>query len=381
GDASVHNFHGAQPGKVDASFDVGKGANCANGLSGTLGLTWFPYIHLDMKWKKVLGVPLYPERASFAVGMHREIGGQFTQGTAFSCGFEGAFPPVPYPLGTFTVMVGPVPVVFTVGARFVGSLKLSSEAETTYSFDADEKLEVGASYTGRKAEVHVDLPVPDRVPESSGSVQVSAKVGIRLSVDLYGVTGPYVDLTTGFRAGVQPPVVCSGVYGDLGWEFEHGASFEVPDFVKRERERLPRAADNCPLDTDKDVKLVQHRKTVTLADYRWMVGTWERRINSPDSGKLLDKETLVVAPDGRATYTTQSFIEIEYGEPITCSGPLRFNDSGVLVFDTGQGPPGYMDLCRMPAMPIAYVPAVPGGDRENLDWFSPLHNRGFYRVG
>jgi hypothetical protein len=109
-----------------------------------------------------------------------------------------------------------------------------------------------------------------------------------------------------------------------------------------------------------------HREKPTLDDYRWMIGTWERHIDD------VQRETLVIAEDGRVSITYRTNLPLGREEPLRCSGVLAFTEEGILVIDTSKGPPGYLYGCHtsLDDHDITYTPEA-DGEPEHVDWFSP----------
>lgn len=394
GDVTLPNLRrdAAQTGTVQVGFELGQGGGaadspCGTALTGDLGLSWGPSIDLDWKWAKVVGVPLKVDRARFVVDAEHLLGFTYANAVSASCSVEMVKPRIPHVVGVYTVPLGPVPVVVSLTVQAVGKADLAGEVSATRELGFGAKLELGVEYRRGKVKPIVRLGPPEANAGvgASASVDASARVGLRGALRLYGVTGPYLDLTVGVRAGADTGgtvAACAGFYGDMGWDMP-GVSIEKPDIIAIERQVLPHFLDRCPLSEQpaEDRKAVPHRGKPELDDYRWMIGTWERHIDERDApGERLQEETLVITEDGRVSITYQNNIPLGRTEPIRCSGVLAFTEEGILVIDTSPGPPGYLSGCHtsLDDHDITYTPAV-DGEPEHLDWFSPA-DRPLHRV-
>jgi hypothetical protein len=398
GDATLPNLRRgtAMTGTINVGFPLDK-ANVAEGgcggpLSGDVGLSWRPRIQLHWNWQKLLGVPLRIKGAKFVVDADHLLTARYAKTVAAACSLEVVKPDLPFVVTTFTVPVGPVPVVVSITLQALLKAELGGEISTDYTLTTGEQALVGLEYRGGRVKPIVRVSKPKQVADLTANLDASVKIGLRTTLAIYGVTGPYLDLTAGARARAAAStdggtVGCVGLYGDIGWQFGRtGVSVEKSDVVALEAQVYPRLSTGCPLAEEPvDARKVSpHRKKVTIEDYRWMIGTWERDIEDPSGNKdSLLKEVLTVAPDGRVTITRQFYLDIGYQEPIRCEGVLAYSDTGVLVVDTSPGPAEYLDVCHtaLDDHEIAYVTPEETGDKERLDWFGPVAGiRGFDRV-
>jgi len=387
GDATLPNLRrGASSfGTVEVGFELDHGGPCGPDLTGDLGLAWRPSIDLDWNWAKILGVPLKINRARFVVDAAHLLTLDYAKTVSASCSVEMIKPDIPHVVGVYTLPLGPVPVVLSLTVQAIGKAALTGEVSASYALSTGAQLALGVDYRHGKVKPIVRASTPEADADLAASLEASAKIGIRTGLRLYGVTGPYLDLTIGLRAGVDSggtAAGCLGFYGDIGWELP-GLSVEKSDIIAMERQVLPNFFDRCPLGDQpaEERKALPHRKKLTLDDYRWMIGTWERHIDDRyHPGEYLQQETIVITADGHASMTFQNYIELGRLEPIQCAGVLAFTDTGILVIDTSSGPPGYMYACEttFDDHDITYTPAA-DGEPEHIEWFSPA-DRPFTRV-
>jgi hypothetical protein len=383
GDATLPNLRRAQTGTVQVGFELSQGgaaagSPCGTALTGDLGLSWGPSIDLDWKWAKVVGVPLRVDRAKFVVDAEHLLSFTWANAVSASCSVEIVKPRIPHVVGVYTLPLGPVPVVVSLTVQAVGKADVSGAVSATRELGVGAKLALGVEYRRGKVKPIVELGKPEANDgvDVTASLDASARVGLRGGLRFYGVTGPYLDLTVGVRAGADSGGTiagCAGFYGDMGWDMP-GVSIEKKDIIALERQVLPHFLDRCPLaePPPEDRKAVPHRGKPTLDDYRWMIGTWERHTDERDApGERLREETLVITEDGHVSITYQNNIPLGREEPLRCSGVLAFTTEGILVIDTSDGPPGYLSGCHtsLDDHDITYVPAA-DGEPEHLDWFS-----------
>lgn len=383
GSTTVHNLHRAPSAALNMDLDLAKveGAKpegpCKGKLSGSIHFGWSPAVDLDWKWSKVLGVPVKVKRAKFAVGTRQLMATSYKVTDKLSCALETEIPKIPEFVGSFVLMLGPVPVVITETVQFIGSAEIAAEFAAEGSANTVQTVELGVQYENGHVKPIAEAKRPEK-PAVSGTFHASAKVGIRFGLQLYGVAGPYLDLTAGIRAEPRGGGLtgCMGLYGDMGWKITGtDVSLDVADIVSLQRQAFPDFWAKCPLgEESKDKrKVAPHKKKVTAEDYQWLVGDWVRDIADPTGVKAyLQHETIHVGADGKVIYTTESGIEIEYTykNPIQCEGVLAYTDAGVLAVDTSHGPAGYQDVCRstFDQQSIAYAPPT-DTEPEHLDFF------------
>ncbi|TDQ00265.1 hypothetical protein EV186_102126 [Labedaea rhizosphaerae] len=378
GTATVHNLRGGPSAALNMDLDLAKTEGPCNGkLSGSIGLGWSPAVDLDWKWSKVLGIPLKVKRAKFAVATRQLMATSYKVSDKLSCSLETEIPKIPEFVGSFVVMLGPVPVVITETVQFIGSAEVVGELSTEGSLHTEQTINLGVQYENGHVKPVSEAKQPEQ-PGISGAFHASVKVGIRFGLQLYGVAGPYLDLTAGIRAEPHGGGLagCMGLYGDMGWKITGtDVSLDVDDIMSMERQVFPDFWAECPLgEESKDKrKVAPHKKKVTFDDYQWMVGDWVRDIADPTGVKpYLEHETVHVGADGKVVYTTESGIEIAstYDNPIRCEGVLVHREAGALVVDTSHGPAGYLNVCHdiFDQEEISYAPPT-DTEPEHLDFF------------
>ncbi|KUJ69437.1 hypothetical protein ACZ90_11125 [Streptomyces albus subsp. albus] len=115
------------------------------------------------------------------------------------CDGKWTYPLKPIRVGAVTAAIGPIPVVFTVDSQLVGSIglagKLSVKVTQQSHFRAGIQYRNGTAQGIHSFDNTFSLDQPPIV-ELEGSL----KAGVRLSLELYGVAGPYLDITPGVKA-------------------------------------------------------------------------------------------------------------------------------------------------------------------------------------
>ncbi|MFE2722758.1 LppP/LprE family lipoprotein [Kitasatospora sp. NPDC059327] len=142
------------------------------------------------------------------------------------CNLKFRDPPEPVPLGEFPLWAGGVPLVFVMKANVVGSLE-ASFAKLDVAIDArqEAKMTAGLDWSGS------GLPRPIASFDNhftlakgpKATIEGTAKSGLHLEMDLYGIAGPFLDLTPGIKlategGGGQPDKVelKAGLYTSAG---------------------------------------------------------------------------------------------------------------------------------------------------------------------
>lgn len=129
--------------------------------------------------------------------------------------------------GAFTIMVGPVPVVFTVDMDLTVGAKGQLEAHLVVEASQSAELKLGAEYKGGKwanlsgFESKFDFPTP----EISAKASARAFAKPRLGIAIYGLAGPYVFAEAFVEADAELP-------RDPFWRVEAGLDLGLGFTVK-----------------------------------------------------------------------------------------------------------------------------------------------------
>lgn len=123
------------------------------------------------------------------------------------CALKFQDPQIPVPVGEFVLPSGsPFPLVFVMKASGVGLLEASfAKLDLALDVDQEAKLTAGLDWAGS------GLPRPIASFDNSftlrkgpkATIEVAARAGVRLDMDLYGVAGPFLDTTLGLKLSGQ----------------------------------------------------------------------------------------------------------------------------------------------------------------------------------
>ncbi|MFG2910106.1 hypothetical protein ACGF13_34250 [Kitasatospora sp. NPDC048286] len=123
------------------------------------------------------------------------------------CALKFQDPQPAIPLGEFAIPSGgPLPLVFILKASGVGILEANfAKTELALDLDQEAQFTAGLDWAGS------GLPHPIADFDNSfnlrkgpkATIELAARIGIRLDMDLYGVAGPFLDITTGLKLSGQ----------------------------------------------------------------------------------------------------------------------------------------------------------------------------------
>jgi hypothetical protein len=160
-------------------------------------------VSVDVTWKKVLGVPVYPNGVYFRAALGVRQNSSIEVSSKVTKKITKTIPLVSYAFKAFTVFVGPFPVVFV--PKLVVSVNTSGEISADLKYSASEKINAiaGVEYDDGFNDISELTPL-NKVFSSSFSVakasaKFSGSVNIRIEVLAYDIGGPYAEVVGGLE--------------------------------------------------------------------------------------------------------------------------------------------------------------------------------------
>lgn len=162
-------------------------------LKGNFSLTADNGISLGLKWKKVLGIPIYPKGISFraAYGFSQQASVRVEADLQAPVDKEVEL--ARYTFAPITFFVGPVPVVLVPSVGITADLKGNVKASLSFGASESFTAQAGFEYNGGFKNIG-KLPEKAFSPFADISALAgSAEAGVNLKGDilLYGLVGPY----------------------------------------------------------------------------------------------------------------------------------------------------------------------------------------------
>lgn len=132
-----------------------------------------------------------------------------TKAAEAKCDWKWTFPKEAIKVGVVDAQIGPIPLVFTVESQMVGSFGLGGKLSLNLTQKA--QFTAGLSYRGGKAEgIHSFRNTFSLAEPPTFELEAAVKAGVRLSFKLYGVAGPYLDITPGAKAVEKDQLTARG---------------------------------------------------------------------------------------------------------------------------------------------------------------------------
>ncbi|MFC9293899.1 hypothetical protein ACFTWH_09040 [Streptomyces sp. NPDC057011] len=174
------------------------------------------------------------------------------------CDWRWQFPADPVEVAVFTIPVGPVPVVVACSVSLVGSLGAGGKTDLSLDFTQEAQVVAGMAWQGGRASPIASFKNDFRLNKGpSITTELTAKAGVRLQLEFYGVDGPWVDLTPGVKAAEEDKlgvsserVIKGGLYTSAGISFKpwglEGLSAEISDLYHVETVLYSPNSPNSP---------------------------------------------------------------------------------------------------------------------------------------
>ncbi|WP_329020431.1 LppP/LprE family lipoprotein [Streptomyces sp. NBC_01601] len=169
---------------------------------------------------------------------------EFVEG---KCEWKWTYPEPAEPVGEVVVEVGPVPLTFVVTASMVGVFGVGGKV----SFDVAQKAQftAGLQYAaGRATGIHSFQNSFSLAKPPSAEVEASLKGGVRYSLLLEGMVGPYLDITPGVKLvekeefgknGAAQAELRAGLYTAAGLDLKNlgfdGRAVEIGDLWHKDK--------------------------------------------------------------------------------------------------------------------------------------------------
>ncbi|GAA3264601.1 hypothetical protein GCM10010469_34410 [Streptomyces labedae] len=132
-----------------------------------------------------------------------------TKAAEAKCEWKWTHPKEAIKVGVVDAQIGPIPLIFTVESQMVGSFGLGGKLSLNLTQKA--QFTAGLSYHGGKAEgIHSFRNTFSLAEPPTFELEAALKAGVRLSFKLYGVAGPYLDITPGAKAVEKDQLAAHG---------------------------------------------------------------------------------------------------------------------------------------------------------------------------
>ncbi|MBB5870926.1 hypothetical protein F4553_004305 [Allocatelliglobosispora scoriae] len=211
---------------TSVSQPIGKVLTCGGGgqisVTGSLSVTPSFNISVDWGWLSIKSV-------SFTGTLAEDASLVATAQAAANCSVGPvALLPAPVRFAPITFSVGPVPVVITPQLQFYLSAQGNVTAQITASAVQHASGTLGLRWDGGLHPIAATSSTFTYDPPSASVVgTVTAKVGPRLELFLYGVAGPYLTATAGVKLTVNPAATPAW---SLTGSLDAGAGITLPAF-------------------------------------------------------------------------------------------------------------------------------------------------------
>lgn len=186
-------------------------------LKGDLSLNVDDGLSYNLKWKKVLGVPIYPNGIYVRMAYGFDQSANVTLEADLKIDLEKEVELVKYTFSPITFFIGPVPVVLIPTVRVTADMKGNIKAKMT--FGASERITAKAGFeynNGFKNITSFPEPTFNSFSNITGvSGHGEAGLNIQGEILLYGLVGPYARL----RGNL---VLDANVPGDPVWTLKAG---------------------------------------------------------------------------------------------------------------------------------------------------------------
>jgi hypothetical protein len=181
---------------IDFSYDIDK--DIADGVhaSGTVGFSIGCGVYGGLTWKKVLGVPVYPNGAYFDARCGASQEGSITISGTAGRSVSEEYEIVTEYMDPITFFIGPVPVVLVPQVVITANAEGTVAAEM--SLGASEKFSAvaGISYNdGFSTTKDLSYDFDNSVDTGSARLSLKGGVSAKEALLLYGVAGPRITET------------------------------------------------------------------------------------------------------------------------------------------------------------------------------------------
>jgi hypothetical protein len=234
----------SDPRGINFAFNIGGVVYDADGNTNTTGdqLTAFGSFAFDanagidagLTWKKVWGVPVYPNGVYFSAGFgfHQSASIKFSAGSSKLSVLNQEIELAAYDFEPITVFIGPVPVVLlptvVVKAYANGTIGASASFEASESFNAALGIQYNKGFSLIK---DFSKNFDAKTTTGSGAFKLRGGLSVSGEILLYGLVGPkltgkaYLELDA---APNRQPLwkLTAGISGDIGLHVGLG----IPDF-------------------------------------------------------------------------------------------------------------------------------------------------------
>jgi hypothetical protein len=168
-------------------------------VKGTLNFASYDGFSAGIKWKKVLGVPIYPKGVYFRAALGFKESASITVSAKLEQTIDNSVALAKYTFSPITVWVGPVPLVFIPTIRVVVNAKGQASAALEYSATETFAAVAGVEYNNGFHNLSELTPLDQIFSQSVGVAGAATKLrgGLEANAEvlLYGLVGPYAKLS------------------------------------------------------------------------------------------------------------------------------------------------------------------------------------------
>jgi hypothetical protein len=172
-------------------------------VKGDFNFEYNDGIEADVTWKKVWGVPVYPNGVYLRAAVGIRQSANISVISNVSKKIEKSIELKSYTFDAITIFVGPVPLVFV--PKIVVSVNAAGQATAKLEYSAREKFNAvaGVEYDDGFNNISELTPIKDIFSSELKSAEAAGKfdgnLGIRAELLLYDIVGPYIEISGGIQ--------------------------------------------------------------------------------------------------------------------------------------------------------------------------------------
>jgi hypothetical protein len=172
-------------------------------VQGDFNFEYNDGITADVTWKKKWGIPLYPNGVYLRAAVGIRQSANISVISKLTKKIEKSIELKSYTFDSFTIFVGPVPLVFV--PKIVVSVNAVGQATAKLEYSAHEKFNAlaGVEYDDGFNNISELTPIKDIFSSELKSAEATGKfdgnLGIRAELLLYDIVGPYIEISGGVQ--------------------------------------------------------------------------------------------------------------------------------------------------------------------------------------
>ncbi|PYE54120.1 Ig-like domain-containing protein [Deinococcus yavapaiensis] len=191
-------------------------------LKGSFNLATDSGITMGLKWKKILGVPIYPNGVTFRMAYGFNQSANVRVEAELETSIDKEVELAKYTFSPITFFVGPVPVVLIPTVQVTSDLKGNVKAKMTFGASESITARAGFEYNDGFHNISEFNKSFSKYLETS-PITGSVEGGLNLKGDilLYGLVGPYARIRGAVKFDAQIPrdpvwTLSAGIQGYVG---------------------------------------------------------------------------------------------------------------------------------------------------------------------